>query len=300
MQGKMSFQRAQKRPKDLNQRSKSLFLLFLFTSLGIHFLTYVNIQYFFSSEDEQKTPVTEKVKIKYVDKVAEDESQKKKQIVETPMSKTEKPNAPDYLGAQDHIAKEQTKVANPDTMAYKAGPKGNAESTTKPQIADNNTKVSESKTDKGKRKAKPKDDTIQHLLPTPAEMFGQMDAGYQDYIEERLKEGDVVDLNTANFRFLGYVTHLRQAIQLVWTYPQEAAMRGLEGKVLLQFRIQKDGTTEEVKVVQSSGYSVLDHAIVSAIKLASPFAPLPENIDGDSKVFAGTFHYTLNGMYRAH
>jgi TonB family protein len=284
------------------QKSKRLFLLFLFTSFAIHFLTYVNIQYFSEGQKENLSQKTDKVKIRYVEKKKETDDDKlaKKQVVETPMQKTEKPKEADYLGAQDHIAKEQTKVKNPNTMAMQAGPKGNSDKTASiPPAAKQQLKIAES--ENGKRPAaKERREKMKQLLPSAQEMFGQVNAGYQDYIEDDLQEGDVVDLNTTNFRFLGYVTHLRQAIQLVWTYPQEAAMRGLEGKVLLQFRIKKDGTTEQVKVVQSSGYTVLDQSIVSAIKLASPFAPLPNDVQGESKVFAGVFHYTLSGMYRAH
>lgn len=271
----------------------------------LHLSAYVNVSYFFGGDDKDKLKLKDKVKISYVEKkkpAQESTAKKPKQIVEQRMKKTEKPKDPRFLGAQDHATKKETKAKNPNTTAKKAGPKGNSQQqrklkfSTKPRTPNTKKKIG-----KGKRKSiQEQQDTIRDLMPSVQELYGQMDAGYQDYIDEDLEESNVIDLNTSNFRFLGYVSQLRQAIQMTWIYPNEAVARRLEGKVGLKFRINKDGSTERVEVVQSSGYTVLDEAIVSAIKLASPFAPLPQEVTGEYKVFAGTFYYTLGNMFRAH
>ncbi|MDA9950971.1 TonB family protein [Oligoflexaceae bacterium] len=287
-------------------KKRFVYPAFLVGSLLLHFLVFVNISYFLGDAHSPNQPKKEAIKVRYVEKRPDQQkSDKNRQVVETPMSKTEKPKDADYLGAQDHIAKKQTKVEKPNNTALKTGPKGTPQKQS-PKKATPQKKpkldIARTPQKKGTKKSQKRNpiDSIEDLLPTANEMFGQLDAGFQDYIDDNLENGDVVDLNTTNFRFLGYVSHLRQEIQLVWNYPQEAASRGLEGKVGLQFRILKDGTTDQVTVVESSGYTSLDKAIVSAIKLASPFAPLPDDVVGDSKVFAGVFHYSLCRFCQAH
>ena len=77
-------------------------------------------------------------------------------------------------------------------------------------------------------------------------------------------------------------------------------MRGIEGTVGLQFSINKKGNTTRVKVVESSGYNELDQAIVNAIRLASPFAPLPDSFNQEKLTVTGSFSYVLSTWGAAH
>ena len=69
--------------------------------------------------------------------------------------------------------------------------------------------------------------------------------------------------------------------------------RGLHGNVFLKFTILKNGKISRVAVLDSSGHKILDHAVVDAIKLAAPFAPLPHSFGQRLKI-KGTFRYTLH------
>ena len=72
--------------------------------------------------------------------------------------------------------------------------------------------------------------------------------------------------------------------------------RGQQGVVRLRFAIAADGTASQIKVTKSSGYRVLDVAIVEAIRLASPFSPLPGSLKRDQLTITGSFHYILRGI----
>jgi TonB family protein len=57
--------------------------------------------------------------------------------------------------------------------------------------------------------------------------------------------------------------------------------RGLKGKVVVGFGIQKDGQLSTVpKAVVSSGDKALDEAAVSAVRASAPFEHLPEAFKG--------------------
>jgi len=49
-------------------------------------------------------------------------------------------------------------------------------------------------------------------------------------------------------------------------YPPVAKRRGYEGTVLLSVKIRAGGTVSELKIKESSGYSILDRAAVEAVK----------------------------------
>ncbi len=126
---------------------------------------------------------------------------------------------------------------------------------------------------------------------------GQVNAGYQDYIEDDVEVADAIDINTQEYRFVGYTSAIRKGLQLVWTYPAEAARRGIQGSVDVVFGINPKGEVSRIRVIKSSGHKILDNDIVEALQLASPFAPPPEGfIDPEKKIklLRGRFQYILS------
>ena len=119
---------------------------------------------------------------------------------------------------------------------------------------------------------------------------------HQDFIPDDLARGEAIDISTNEYRYIGYFSSLRKAIELAWNYPSQAVRRGQEGVVRLRFAIAADGTASRIKVMQSSGHRVLDVAIVDAIRLASPFSPLPKGIKSKQLTITGSFHYILRGI----
>jgi protein TonB len=61
-------------------------------------------------------------------------------------------------------------------------------------------------------------------------------------------------------------------------YPYLARRMGWEGEVLLFFRLTPTGEVEELKVLKSSGFEVLDKSAVNAVKRASKHFPRPKQI----------------------
>jgi|MudIll2142460700_1097286.scaffolds.fasta_scaffold02323_3 TonB family protein len=64
--------------------------------------------------------------------------------------------------------------------------------------------------------------------------------------------------------------HLRAAIEKAKTYPRMARERGIEGTVVIRFKVLPSGEIATVSVVQSSGAAVLDEASIRAIYRAAP------------------------------
>ncbi len=70
---------------------------------------------------------------------------------------------------------------------------------------------------------------------------------------------------------------IRWALARVLVYPLRARRRGLEGKVVLSFRIDAQGRARDVRVAHSAG-RVLDRAAVSALHRAEPLPLFPDRV----------------------
>ncbi len=237
-----------------------------------------------------------------------DEDEKEKRILETPLAPTQAPSEAEFLGQNDHQAKKLMKVKN--HLQAKALDPGLAQVHEKKsmQVSPRNEipKEKDVKTEKlqkvkdigrnlykenNEHKRNPYEDLLANSTEQLAE--SQIKQGYMDHLNDLVEEGETIDMNTREYRYIGYFTSLRKAIELVWNYPSEAARRGLHGAVLLKFIILENGRVSKVQVMESSGHNILDDAIVNAIHAASPFAPLPKGFKKEHLVIRGAFHYVL-------
>lgn len=69
-------------------------------------------------------------------------------------------------------------------------------------------------------------------------------------------------------------------------YPQEARKKGINGSLKLAVDIQPDGSVAPggIVVTQSSGHKVLDDAAIKIVRLAAPYAPIPDDVLMDHDV----------------
>src|SRR5262249_50095439 len=68
-----------------------------------------------------------------------------------------------------------------------------------------------------------------------------------------------------------YFATIRDRIRSKWVYPKAAGERNIEGNLVIEFDIAKDGGLGYIALRQTSGTRVLDEATMTAVKLAQPF-----------------------------
>lgn len=90
---------------------------------------------------------------------------------------------------------------------------------------------------------------------------------------------------------MAYFKSVREAIDLRLDYPPPALENKWEGQVILEFFILANGQLEEVRVINSSGHSVLDGEAVRAVRAASPFQPIPTRIQKSRLKVVAKFEY---------
>ncbi len=65
-------------------------------------------------------------------------------------------------------------------------------------------------------------------------------------------------------------------------YPEASLRYGIYGSLRLLVVIRYDGTLEDIRVLSSSGYAVLDDAAVKIVRMAAPFAPFPAELRAEA------------------
>ena len=108
-------------------------------------------------------------------------------------------------------------------------------------------------------------------------------------------EGDPIPLDTPEPKYQDYFNKIREKIRANWIYPREAGDRGLQGELLLEFHIAKDGRLAYLSLRNSSGAEILDRFAMNAVRLAQPFPPVPDDITKRTLAINGMFRYQIVG-----
>jgi len=151
--------------------------------------------------------------------------------------------------------------------------------------------ITSEKTQKPKPSPMKKEGTLSTLAlldGLDVEQFASMDT---DLLEDS-DDNEPVSLDTKEIKYASYFTRIKHQIERVWIYPLTAAQRGISGDLSLTFRISKDGNLMGVRLVEQSGYEILDVAALKAVKEAAPFYPFPKNIRRDKLTILANFVYT--------
>ena len=246
-------------------------------SVAIHLLLWV----VFGAFAERQPPAVRKMATPTVLQVQVEPAPQPRHILAAEQEETAPPSEARYLGHTNHQAERETK-AEPRRQQHRA-----AASKFVPQKNIAAPRPAASKA------ASPKLTYAQFLQQSQHSLATN---GYQDFIPDDLASGATIDISTSEYRYIGYFSNLRKAIELAWNYPAQAVRHGQKGVVRLRFAIAADGTASKIKVMQSSGHRLLDVAIVDAIRLASPFSPLPQGFEREQLTITGSFHYILRGI----
>lgn len=77
----------------------------------------------------------------------------------------------------------------------------------------------------------------------------------------------------------GIIEIIKNSIERAKTYPLLAKKRDIEGTVYISFRVSLRGELQELKILKSSGSSILDTATLDIVKKAAPFPYVDNRIE---------------------
>jgi protein TonB len=114
---------------------------------------------------------------------------------------------------------------------------------------------------------------------------------------EEKEHNNSITFDTKEFKYETYMMRLKDRIEGIWKYPPDAARRGINGDLLIEFTIKKNGKLGDVELVRTSGRRDLDEAAMQALKDGEPYWPLPDEWGKDSLTIRGHFVYSIYGTY---
>ena len=81
-------------------------------------------------------------------------------------------------------------------------------------------------------------------------------------------------------------------------YPEASIRYGIYGDLQLMVVIRYDGSLEDVRVLSSSGYAVLDEAAIKIVRMAAPYPPFPAELRAstDKLEIIRTWQFQENGL----
>jgi protein TonB len=62
--------------------------------------------------------------------------------------------------------------------------------------------------------------------------------------------------------------------------------------------IRRDGSLEDIQILSSSGYAVLDEAAITIVRMAAPYSPFPPELraTADKLEIVRTWHFRENPL----
>jgi periplasmic protein TonB len=116
----------------------------------------------------------------------------------------------------------------------------------------------------------------QSMLMPDLDSVSQRERPFQSNLPRRA----FISANTREYEFASYMRAWVAKVERVGNlnYPMEVRRRKLVGNLLMTVGIQQDGSIESVEIRRSSGLPELDEAAIRIVRLAAPYAPLPDNI----------------------
>lgn len=143
---------------------------------------------------------------------------------------------------------------------------------------------------------RPRTDSSAVHAPQPqlfpgASRMAKLEESYRKKYERDIAEGDTRFLNSDDIQFGSFLRRFENAIYGVWRYPQEAAMKGIEGITPVRITFNRKGEIVGTQLLESSGARILDDEVFRTLKMIGPVGGFPKGYDKDEFHLIAFFQY---------
>lgn len=139
---------------------------------------------------------------------------------------------------------------------------------------------------------------VRRELPSLKELLPPL---YRSTSEERSSDRAPVRLDNRDPAHIAYMNRVKQALDIAWNDPRVVRSASkpwsFEGRPVVQFVIREDGEVEDLHLIQTSGYSVLDQEAIQVVLAAAPhFGAIPRSVGKRSILIDLAIRYENRGM----
>ena len=136
----------------------------------------------------------------------------------------------------------------------------------------------------------PQSPSTQQLFPG-ANRLAKLEESYRRKFENDIAEGDTRFLNSDDIVFGSFLRRFEGAVYGVWRYPQEAAMRGIEGITPVRITFNHRGEISNIQQLDSSGSRILDEEVLRTLRAIGPVGGFPKGYTKDEFHLIAFFQY---------
>lgn len=104
-----------------------------------------------------------------------------------------------------------------------------------------------------------------------------------------------ISLDTKEFPYEWYLIGIKNKIENRWSMLEVEILSGEIKKVIIKFKILRNGRIERAEIERSSGFPPFDNSALRAVLSSAPLPPLPKDFIEDSLVIHFGFEYKKNG-----
>ncbi len=128
----------------------------------------------------------------------------------------------------------------------------------------------------------------------PSQLQDQQNKPSYDNVISEVEKSGGISFNTYKWNFAPYMLYLKRRIQSNLHPPPGFSYLGLiHGKVLVRFEILRDGSLNDLKVLQSDAHASLVGVSTGSIEISAPFQPLPPDFPEDRLIVTSLFSYIV-------
>lgn len=128
------------------------------------------------------------------------------------------------------------------------------------------------------------------LMPSASRM-AKLEESYRRRYADEIAEGDTAFFNTNDILLGSFLSRFESAVYGVWRYPQEAAIKGIEGVTPVRITFNRKGEIVKVRMLESSGSKLLDDEVMRTLRVLGPLGGFPKNYPKDEFHLIAFFYY---------
>jgi len=141
------------------------------------------------------------------------------------------------------------------------------------------------------RRSRPSLDQLTTLTPTT---MARIEKDWRRKYREGVEKGDTVWLDTEQDLLISFFKRFKTNIYNVWNYPERARMLEEQGTCLLRITVSRQGTIDDVQLLEGSGSYDLDQEAIRAVRKGAPYGPLPAAYPNEQLHIMAYFRYSLS------
>ena len=136
---------------------------------------------------------------------------------------------------------------------------------------------------------------LETLTQISPQAMAQIESDWRQKYRKDIERGDTVWMDTQQDLLISFMRRFRDRIYLVWNYPESARIRNQQGSCLVRITVDRDGNVTDVKLMESSGFRVLDDEVMRAVRQGATYGPLPRAYPNEYLHIMALFNYQMGG-----